>query len=105
VHGSDGREHVDYDLVISNLFTVPVRLASMRVFSGGATVLALSGRALADNTLALASPTATIPVSSFVGDTPTGISGDRRGLASSVAVAGSPMNASPAAPATRELPR
>lgn len=39
VHGSDGREHVDYDLVITNAFTVPVRLESLRVFSAGRYVL------------------------------------------------------------------
>ena len=66
VHGSDGREHVEYDLVIANAFTVPVQLNSIRIFSGRRQVLALTGRALADHTLALATPTATIPVSSFV---------------------------------------
>lgn len=66
VHGSDGREHVDYDLVISNLFTVPVRLDSVRVLAGGRGVLTLKGKALADRTLALASPTRTIGISSFV---------------------------------------
>ena len=66
VHGSDGREHVDYDLVISNMFTVPVRLDSIQVSAGGRMVSTLKGKSLADRTLALASPTATIPVSSFV---------------------------------------
>ena len=57
VHGSDGREHVEYDLVISNAFTVPVKLTSIRIFSGRRLVLALTGKALADHTLALATPT------------------------------------------------
>jgi hypothetical protein len=66
VHGSDGREHVDYDLVISNMFTVPVRLDSVRVFVRERLVSTLKGKALTERTLALASPTATIAVSSFV---------------------------------------
>lgn len=67
VHESDGREHVDYDLVIANAFTVPVRLESLRVFSGARLVFALRGRVLAEQTLTLAgTPTATIPISSVV---------------------------------------
>ena len=66
VHGSDGREHVEYDLVISNAFTVPVKLTSIRIFSGRRLVLALTGKALADRTLALATPTVTVPVSAYV---------------------------------------
>jgi hypothetical protein len=66
VFGSDGREHVDYDLLIANLFTVPVRLDSIRVFSDARLMLALTGKALANHTLPLAQPTATIPVSAFV---------------------------------------
>ncbi len=68
VHGSDGREHVDYDLVITNAFTVPVRLESLRVLSGRRPVMTLEGRALADQTLLLAGagPTLTIPISSVV---------------------------------------
>ena len=66
MHGSDGREHVEYDLVISNAFTVPVKLNSILIFGGRTLVLALKGRALADHTLALATPTVTVPVSSFV---------------------------------------
>lgn len=67
VYGSDGREHVDYDLVITNAFTAPVRLESLRVFSGGRLVFALKGRALAEQTLTLAgTPTATVAISSVV---------------------------------------
>jgi Peptidase family M23 len=66
VHGSDGREHIEYDLVISNAFTVPVKLNSILIFGGPTLVLALKGRGLADHTLALATPTVTVPVSSFV---------------------------------------
>jgi hypothetical protein len=66
VHGSDGREHVEYDLVITNAFTVPVGLDSIRVSGDGRLLLALTGQALAAQTflLAGAEPTTTIPVSS-----------------------------------------
>jgi Peptidase family M23 len=68
VHGSDGREHVDYDLVISNAFTVPARLDALRVFGDGRPVLTLKGRRLADQTLTLADAPSkgTVPVSSTV---------------------------------------
>jgi hypothetical protein len=66
VFGSDGREHVDYDLVISNAFTVPVTIDSVRVFDGKRPLLVLKGAALVEHTLAVAAPTATVPVSSFV---------------------------------------
>jgi Peptidase family M23 len=66
VHGSDGREHIEYDLVIINAFTVPVRLKSIQVFGAGKRLLTLRGKTLSDRTFALATPTATIPVSSFV---------------------------------------
>ncbi len=68
VHGSDGREHVDYDLVTTNAFTVAVRLESLRVFSAGRLVLQLEGTALADRTSSLdgTKPTAMVPVSSVV---------------------------------------
>jgi len=52
--------------VLANLFTVPVRLDSIRVFSDGRPVLTLTGKSLADQTLALNQSTATIPVSAFV---------------------------------------
>ena len=35
VHGSDGREHIDYDLVITNAFTSEVTLTSFAVTAGG----------------------------------------------------------------------
>jgi hypothetical protein len=68
VHGSDGREHIDHDLVITNAFTVPVRLESLRVFAGGRLLLALRGKRLADQTLTLADGASarTVPVSSAV---------------------------------------
>jgi murein DD-endopeptidase MepM/ murein hydrolase activator NlpD len=47
VHGSDGREHIDYDLVITNSFTAEVALTSLVVRGGGKQLLTLSGDALA----------------------------------------------------------
>ncbi len=68
VHGSDGREHVEYDLLITNAFTATVTLDSLEVHGDGKLLLALSGRALADQTLRLSGvqPTAAIPISSTV---------------------------------------
>jgi hypothetical protein len=68
VYGSDGRTHVDYDLIITNAFTAPVTLDSLRVRGGGKTLLTLRGRALAAHTFQTlgSEPTAIIPVSSTV---------------------------------------
>ena len=68
VYGSDGRTHVDYDLIITNAFTAPVTLDSLRVRGGGKTLLTLRGRALAAHTFQTfgSEPTALIPVSSTV---------------------------------------
>jgi hypothetical protein len=70
VYGSDGREHIDYDLVITNAFTGPVRLESLRVRGGGKTLLTLTGSALAaktfQNWLTASTPTAVIPIGSTV---------------------------------------
>lgn len=69
VYGSDGREHIDYDLVITNAFTAPVTLQSIQVSGAGTVLLTLRGQALAahtSSTLFGTTPTATIPVSSTV---------------------------------------
>ena len=68
VHGSDGREHVEYNLVITNAFTAEVTLTSVVVRGGGRQLLALSGDALAAFTRPLASeePTTSIPKASAV---------------------------------------
>jgi hypothetical protein len=69
VYGSDGREHVDYDLVTTNAFTAPVRLKSLHVRGDGKTLLTLKGNALAAKTfpsLGSTTPTAVIPISSTV---------------------------------------
>jgi hypothetical protein len=68
VHGSDGREHIDYDLVITNSFTAEATLTSLVVRGGGKKLLTLSGDALAAAILPFGGggPTASIPVSSSV---------------------------------------
>jgi Peptidase family M23 len=68
VYGSDGRTHVDYDLMITNAFTAPVTLDSLRVRGGGKTLLTLKGKALAAHTFQAqgTEPTALIPISSTV---------------------------------------
>ena len=69
VYTSDGREHIDYDLVITNAFTTPVTLQSIQVRGAGRVLLTLRGRALAahtSSTLFGTTPTTTIPVSSTV---------------------------------------
>jgi hypothetical protein len=69
VHGSDGREHIDYDLVITNSFTADVTLTSLVVRGGGKKLLTLEGDALADathQTTGLGPPTRSIPPSSAV---------------------------------------
>jgi hypothetical protein len=69
VYGSDGREHIDYDLVMTNAFTAPVTLLSIQVRGAGRVLLTLRGRALAahtSSTLFGTTPTATIRVSSVV---------------------------------------
>ena len=68
VYGSDGREHLEYDLLTTNAFTAPVTLQSIQVRGAGRVLLALRGRALAAHTFPLlgATPTATVPVSSAV---------------------------------------
>jgi hypothetical protein len=50
VHGSDGREHIDYDLVITNEFTSEVTLTSVTVRGGGRRLLRLAGAELANFT-------------------------------------------------------
>lgn len=69
VFGSDGRVHIDYDLLTTNAFTAPVTLQSIQVRGAGRVLLTLRGRALAAHTSATlfgTTPTATIPVSSAV---------------------------------------
>ncbi len=66
--GSDGREHVDYDLVITNAFTTEVTLRSLTVKANGRRLLELEGRELAQHThqIIAGEPSARIPASSTV---------------------------------------
>jgi len=68
VFGSDGREHVDYDLVITNAFTAEVTLKSLTVTGAGRTLLKLTGEALAAHThqIVAGEPSARIPASATV---------------------------------------
>ena len=68
VFGSDGREHLDYDLVITNSFTTEVTLKSLTVTAAGKTLLRLAGEALALHTHQIIAdrPSARIPASSTV---------------------------------------
>jgi hypothetical protein len=59
VHGSDGREHVEYDLIITNAFPADATLRSLEVRGDGRPRLSLSGAALDAATLQLASQTPT----------------------------------------------
>jgi hypothetical protein len=65
VFGSDGRTHVEYDLVVTNAFTAEVTLRSLTVRADGRTLLTLTGQALAEHTVTLlaAKPSAEIPPS------------------------------------------
>jgi hypothetical protein len=51
VPGSDGREHVEYDLIVTNAFTADARLTSLEVRGGRKRLLSRSGAALAAATL------------------------------------------------------
>lgn len=68
--GTDGRTHVDYDLVITNGLQTEAKLKSLVVRSGRKTVLKLSENALAGIThplsLGILKPTATMPSGSSV---------------------------------------
>ena len=68
VFGSDGREHVDYDLVITNAFTAEVTLKSLTVTEPGRTLLELTGEALVSHThqIIAGQPSARIAASSTV---------------------------------------
>ena len=50
VHGADGREHIEYDLLVTNSFSTEVAPTSLVVRGGGRTLLALNGDALTNAT-------------------------------------------------------
>ncbi len=68
VHGTDDREHVEFNLVITNSFTAEVTLRSLEVRGDGEELLTLEGDALAEYThpIGTGPPTAKIPSSSTV---------------------------------------
>jgi hypothetical protein len=65
VLGSDGLEHLEYDLVFTNVFTAPVTLTAIEVLGpDGGTLLRLAGDALAASTqpVFIGPPSAEVPV-------------------------------------------
>ncbi len=71
VLGSDGQEHLEYDLIITNVFTAPVTLTTVEVIApDGRALLRLEGDALAAVTQPLlftdAPPVSQIPVGGVV---------------------------------------
>jgi hypothetical protein len=68
VYGSDGRGHVDYDLVVTNAFTAEVTLKSLTVSGAGRRLLRLAGPKLAAQThqIIAGKPSARIPASGTV---------------------------------------
>jgi hypothetical protein len=53
VFGNDGREHIEYNLIITNAFTADATLKSLDVRGGGKRLLSLRGTALGASTLTL----------------------------------------------------
>jgi Peptidase family M23 len=51
VRGSDRREHIEYDLIVTNAFTADATLTSLEVSGRGKRLLSLTGAALAAATL------------------------------------------------------
>jgi hypothetical protein len=69
VLGSDGLEHLEYDLVFTNVFTAPVTLTAIEIISPeGGVLLLLAGDALAASTQPVFSgePSAEVPVAGTV---------------------------------------
>lgn len=53
VHGSDGRDHIEYDLVVTNAFGADATLDSLEVRGHGTKLLSLTGGKLSASTLRL----------------------------------------------------
>ena len=68
VYGSDGRQHVEYDLLITNTFTAPATLKRLQVRADGRLLVTLKGAALAAATHAILgeAPVARVPASATV---------------------------------------
>jgi hypothetical protein len=62
VHGSDGRVHIEYDLVITNAFSAEATLTSLEVRGDGRRLLTLKGGALQAATHRLFSSTPTVSI-------------------------------------------
>jgi murein DD-endopeptidase MepM/ murein hydrolase activator NlpD len=60
VHGSDGREHIEYDLIVTDVFTADATLTSLEVRGDGTRLLSLSGAALGAATLRLTTSASTL---------------------------------------------
>jgi hypothetical protein len=72
VLGSDGLQHLEYDLVFTNGFTAPVTLTAIQVFGpDGSELLRLDGDTLMADTMPIygGDPSAVIPVSGTVATT------------------------------------
>lgn len=69
VHGSDGREHVEYDLVITNVFSADATLTSLQVRGDGRLLLTLTGDALAAATHRVYTIPADAPSRAIIGST------------------------------------
>ena len=68
VYGTDGREHVEYDLLITNAFTAPATLNRLEVRGDGRLLVTLKGAALAAATHAFLgeAPVDRVPASATV---------------------------------------
>ena len=68
VYGTDGRQHVEYDLLMTNTFTAPATLKRVQVRGDGKLLVTLKGAALAAATHAILgeAPVARVPASATV---------------------------------------
>lgn len=62
VPGSDGADHLEYDLIITNAYPAPVTLTSIEVRADGATLLSLEGDTLLQATQPFIGLTQTSPI-------------------------------------------
>jgi hypothetical protein len=70
VSGSDGKTHLEYDLILQSMFDAPVTVTSIEVFApNGASLLKLEGEQVATFAMPVFSgpPTAVVPPSGSMG--------------------------------------
>lgn len=70
IFGSDGKTHLDYDLVFQSVFNAPVTLTSIEVLDGGGTsLLRMAGELItaASTSLFPGAPTAVVPAGGSLG--------------------------------------